>query len=108
MPTRTPNRLFYVRKTDRGANKQREKAIQRALMTTLRLEFPFVVDFFNDWAAGAYLTPGQYQERKRLSSGKGWSDLFIPYPVAHMLPNGIEKTYYGCFIEIKKENEKVY
>jgi hypothetical protein len=99
MPTRTPNRLFYVRKTDRGANKQREKSIQRALMTTLRLEFPFVVDFFNDWAAGAYLTPGQYQERRRLSSGKGWSDLFIPYH---------SRGHYGFFLEIKRENVRIY
>lgn len=99
MPTRAPNRLFYIHKTDRGTNKQRERSIQRALMTTLRLEFPFVVDFYNDWAAGAYLTPGQWQERKRLSSGRGWSDLFIPYP---------SRGYHGFFLEIKRENVRIY
>lgn len=99
MPTRTPNRLFYIRKRpERGANKQRERAIQRALITTLRVEFPFVVDFFNDWAAGAYLTPGQFRERRALSSGKGWSDLFIPYP---------SRGYHGLFLEIKKEGVRI-
>lgn len=99
MPTRAPNRLFYVRKTTRGGNKQRERAIQRALVTTLRTEFPFVTDFFNDWAAGAYLTPGQFRERRALSSGRGWSDLFIPYP---------SRGYHGLFLEIKKENVRIY
>src|SRR5438270_8954583 len=108
MQTRNPSRLLYIRKTTRGSNKQREKAIQKALMGTLRREFPLVIDFFNDWAAGAYLTHGQSAQRRVLSSGKGWSDLFIPYPVTHVLPGGVEKTYHGCFIEIKKENARIY
>jgi hypothetical protein len=99
MSVRTPERLFYVRKTTCGAKKQRERAIQKALMGTLRREFPFVVDFFNDWAAGAYLTHGQSQQRQALSSGKGWSDLFIPYP---------SRGYHGMFLEIKRENERIY
>lgn len=100
MPTRAPNRLFYIRKhPERAALKQRERAIQHALVTTLRTEFPFVTDFFNDWAAGAYLTPGQYKERRALSSGKGWSDLLIPYP---------SRGYHGFFLEIKKEDVRIY
>lgn len=100
MPTHAPNRLFYIRKRpERAPIKQRERAIQHALITTLHTEFPFVTDFFNDWAAGAYLTPGQYRERRALSSGKGWSDLFIPYPA---------RDYHGLFIEIKREDVRIY
>jgi hypothetical protein len=99
MPVRTPSRLFYVRKTTRGGNKQREKVIQKALMGTLRREFPFVVDFFNDWAAGAYLTQGQSSQRRALSSGKGWADFFLPWP---------SRGFHGMFLEIKREDIKIY
>lgn len=100
MPVRNPSRLIYIRKKpERGANKQREKSIQRALMGTLRREFPFVIDFYNDWAAGAYLTHGQSQQRRALSSGKGWSDFFLPYP---------SRGYHGMFLEIKREDIKIY
>src|SRR5258708_3387525 len=100
MPTRNPSRLLYIRKKpERGANKQREKSIQRALMTTLRTEFPFVVDFYNDWAAGAYLTHGQSSQRRALSSGKGWADFFLAWP---------GRGFHGMFLEIKREDIKIY
>src|SRR5450755_424566 len=100
MPTRNPSRLIYIRKKpERGAIKQREKSIQKALIVTLRREFPFVVDFFNDWASGAYLTPGQSQQRRALSSGRGWSDFFLPWP---------SRGFHGMFLEIKREDVRIY
>ena len=83
----------YIRKTNRPQTK-RELSIQKALVKDLKQDYPDVTDFFNDWAAGAFLTPYQAKERKSMSSGRGWADLFVPYPI-----NG----YHGCFLELKRE-----
>lgn len=57
------------------------------------------MDFFNDWASGAYLTAGQNSARRAIQPNPGWSDLFIPYP---------SRGYHGLFIELKKEGVSIY
>jgi hypothetical protein len=98
-----PNRsaiVRYKRKegSNRGTKKQRERVIQVALTRWLRAEYPNI-DFFNDWASGAYLTAGQNTQRMDMASRNGWVDLFIPEPA---------RGYMGLFIELKKEDVKIY
>ena len=100
---------IYIRKEGQKAHKQRERAIQLALTGHLRKYHPLVQDFFNDWAAGKWFADtGLRKDRARFSSGRGWADLFIPYPMTHKLADGSEKTFYGLFLEIKKEDTKIY
>jgi hypothetical protein len=91
-------KLQYIRKTERGAAKQRERSIQRAITKHLLQEYPGV-DFFNDWASGAYLTKGQNLARLGIQPNAGWADLFIPYP---------SRGYHGLFVELKREGVKIY
>jgi hypothetical protein len=98
-----PNRRAIVRyqrkpESSRGTAKQRERVIQQALTRWLRQEYPHI-DFFNDWASGAYLTAGQNNARLDISSRNGWVDLFIPEP---------SRGYHGLFIELKKEGIRPY
>lgn len=97
-----PNRAIvrYKRKADsgRGTKKQRERIIQVAYTRWLRIEYPDI-DFFNDWASGAYLTAGQNTQRMDMASRNGWVDTFIAEPC---------RGYHGLFIEIKKEDVKIY
>jgi len=90
----------YKRKegSGRGTNKQRERVIQVALTKWLRMEYPDI-DFFNDWASGAYLTVGQNSARLAMASNNGWVDLFIAEP---------SRGYHGLYIELKKEDVRIY
>jgi len=90
----------YIRKKDSGrsAARQRERIMQRALTVWIRGEYPDI-DFYNDWASGAYLTYGQNSARLTLASRNGWVDLFIPEP---------SRGYHGLFIELKKEGVRPY
>lgn len=90
--------LRYIRRSGRGTNKQRERVIQQALTRWLRQEYPNI-DFFNDWASGAYLTQGQNQARLAIASTNGWVDLFIAEP---------SRGYHGLFIELKREGVRPY
>jgi hypothetical protein len=100
---------LYIRKEGQGSLKQRERIITRALYIHLKENHPHVQDFFFDWAAGQWFAdPGLRKSRASLSSGRGWADLFIPYPMTHTLADGSEKTFHGLFLEIKKEDTKIY
>lgn len=90
--------LRYERKTDRGTAKQRERVIQVALAGYINSHYPDVI-FFNDWAAGAYLTSGQNKSRLRMNPKTGWPDLFIAHP---------GRGYSGLFLELKKEGTTIY
>lgn len=89
--------LIYIRKGGKAV-KKREMAVQRAITRYLMSEYP-QVDFFNDWASGAYLTTGQNAARLSIQPKTGWSDLFIPYP---------SRGYHGLFLELKKEGTTIY
>lgn len=88
----------YIRKSDsgRGAAKQRERMVQRALTRWLNIQ---KVDFYNDYASGAYLTYGQNAARLTLASKQGWVDLFIAEP---------SRGYAGMFLELKHEDVRIY
>lgn len=73
----------------------------------MRKHYPHV-DFHSDYAAGMLLSPNQASIRKSLNSGRGWADLFIPYPVTRTSQNGEDITYHGLFIELKKEGTAIY
>lgn len=88
----------HIRKSGRGANKQRERVVQSRLAGWLRAEYPDI-DFYNDWASGAYLTKGQNDARLELASRNGWVDLFIPEP---------SRGFHGLFIELKREGVRPY
>lgn len=98
-----PNRhqvVRYIRKpnSNRGTAKQRERILQRSLTAWMTREYPGI-DFYNDWASGAYLTQGQNAARMSLASRNGWVDLFIAEP---------SRGFHGLFLELKKEGVKPY
>jgi hypothetical protein len=87
----------YIRKSaeegGRGTAKQRERIIQRTLVSDLNA-YPVQVDFYCDWASGAFLTKGQNDARLAMASRNGWVDIFIAEP---------REGYHGLFIELKRE-----
>lgn len=92
--------LIYKRKTGSGRTtyKQRERIIQRSLTKWLRTQYPDI-DFYNDWAAGAYLDQGQNSAKLALDSLNGWVDLFIAEP---------SRGYHGLFIELKRDDVRPF
>lgn len=90
--------VWHKRQAGRGGNKQRERVVQVALAGFLRSDYPDI-DFYNDWASGAYLTKGQNDARLAVASRNGWVDLFIPEP---------SRGYHGLFIELKREGVRPY
>lgn len=87
--------VSYRRKANSGRTtyKQRERIIQRTLARDMN-NYPEPIDFFCDWASGAFLTYGQNAQRLAMASKRGWVDIFIAEP-----RNG----FHGLFIELKKE-----
>lgn len=78
--------------------KKTEEGIQKRVCTYLRTEYPFI-RFHSDYAAGLHLTESQARINKSLQSGRGWSDLFIPFP---------SRGYHGLFLELKKDGTSIY
>ncbi len=93
------NSVIYIRKENgNGTIKQRERVIQIKLARYLN-SYEETIDFYCDWASGAYLTAGQNRARMSMASRNGWVDIFIAEP-----RNG----YHGLYIELKKEGTRVY
>lgn len=90
--------IRYIRKKDsnRSAYKQRERIIQRSLTGDLNSHD---IVFYNDWAAGAYLSEGQNKSRAAMACRKGWVDVFIAEP---------RDGFHGYFLELKKEGVKTH
>lgn len=78
--------------------KKHEEALQLRVCSYLRSEYPHV-EFHGDYAAGMKLTANQAITRRKMQSGRGWSDIFIAYP---------SKGFHGMFIELKKEGTNIY
>lgn len=90
-----------------------EAQLHEQVCDYLRLQYPGVM-FHTDFAAGAYLKPGQASANKRLQSGRAWPDLFIARPKPEVLvsnlPKGAVATRLigGLFLELKKKGTAVY
>jgi hypothetical protein len=84
-----------------------EESLQRQVCTYLRRQYPHVL-FRSDYASGLRLTQNQARIHASLQSGKGWPDLFIPYPADHKQKDGSLRHYHGLFIELKTEGTTVY
>lgn len=55
--------------------------------------------YFFDYGADALLTGRQAKERKELSTGDKWPDIFFAEP---------RGEYHGLYIELKREDMKIY
>lgn len=88
-------------------NKKHELGVQQRVATYLRKNYP-QVDFHSDYAAGMFLSFNQARVRRSLESGRGWSDMFIAYPMTHTLPDGTKKTFAGLFLELKRDGVSIY
>lgn len=86
-------RSFYIPKY-----KKPEQNLQLRICNYLNKYYPGV-SFHSDYAAGMYLTRNQASIRKKLNSGRGWSDIFIAAP---------NKGYHGLFLELKKDGTAIY
>jgi hypothetical protein len=64
----------------------------------VKLAHPKLLYYF-DYAADSLLTPRQAKERKDLSTGDKWPDIFFPEP---------RGPFYGLYIELKREDVKIY
>lgn len=96
------NNYRYIPKTIKH-----EESLQRQVCTYLRMQYPHVL-FRSDYASGLHLTKNQARIHASLQSGKGWPDLFIPYPTDHKQKDGTIRHYHGLFIELKKQGTTVY
>lgn len=74
-----------------------EKDLHLAVCSYLKLQYPNVI--FTSDLSGLKLTIGQSVQVKKMRSSNGIPDILI------FKPNSI---YHGLFIELKKENIKVY
>jgi len=75
-----------------------EQQTHMMICNYLRTAHPQVM-FHTDYAAGLKLSMGQAMRNRKLQSGSGWPDLFLPEPRGH---------YNGLFLEIKTEGTRVF
>lgn len=76
-----------------------EENLQIQIANYLNLKYPNVL-FHSDVGSGVRLTMNQAARQKRLNVGRrGWPDLAIMKP---------KHGYYGLFIELKKEKERIF
>jgi hypothetical protein len=76
---------------------QKEKDLHRSVCEYIKLQYPKTL--FNSDMSGIKLTMGQAVQAKKLRSNQGFPDIVI-----------YEKrgNYSACFIELKREGEKLY
>jgi hypothetical protein len=75
-----------------------EKIIHKHVCQYLRMQYPGIL-FNSDMSGAMKLTIGQAVQIKNLRSDRGFPDIVI------YKPKGI---YHGLFIELKKDDEKVF
>lgn len=73
-----------------------EAELQIALVHYLQDRYPQVL--FKCDTSAIKLTLGQAVKMKKLGNTRGWPDLHIAEP---------RRDYHGCFIELKKEGERI-
>lgn len=78
--------------------KETEYALCKNLTKYLNTKYPGIL-FHWDTGSGTKLTMGQAVKMKALNSMRGYPDLFIAEA---------RGKYYGLFIEVKKDGEKLY
>ena len=88
---------------------QSEADLHLQVCQYLRLKHPTAI-FRTDFASGIKMTMGQAAKHKRLQSSRAWPDIFIANPV--WLGDGNAEpdipTFWGLFIELKREGVAVY
>lgn len=81
----------------------READLQVLVADYIRFNYPNAL-FHSDFGSGIKLTMGQAIKQKRQNGGRrAWPDMFIAEPKKKQ-----GKTYHGLFIELKKEDTKIY
>jgi hypothetical protein len=73
-----------------------EDEVHKAVVRYLKLNG---IDFKSDHEAGRKRNVWEQQRIKSMQSGRGWADLFLPYP---------NSKYSGMFLELKKDGARVY
>ena len=86
---------------------QSEADLHLQICQYLRLKYPVVI-FRTDFASGIKMTMGQAAKHRRLQSGRAWPDIFIANPVWHGDAKAECPTFWGLFIELKREGTSVY
>lgn len=101
-----------------------ESQLQEQVADYLRIQYPDVL-FHSDFGSGVKLTPGQAMKQKRQNGGRrAWPDMFIAQAAPRLYithaptqcgihlncadPNSGRLAYYGLFIELKREGERLY
>lgn len=95
--------MQYRRKHISGS----EAELHEMVCDYLRVRYPRAL-FRTDFASGLRMTMGQAIKHKRLQSGRAWPDLFIAEPGLYYSTEGSVETYYGLFLELKKDGSRVY
>lgn len=79
-----------------------ERLLHEQVVQYLKMQYPAVI-FRTDFAAGMKLPIWLAVRQKKMQSGRGYPDLFVAEP--RTIDN---MTYYGLFLELKKEGEVIY
>jgi hypothetical protein len=96
--TRLTTKDLARAKANGGKFVQPERRELHSFIRWVKLSHPKILYFF-DYGADALLTPRQAKERKDLSSGDKWPDIFFPEPSGE---------FYGLYIELKREDVNIY
>ena len=85
-----------------------ELTIQRQVADYIKWNYPSVI-FHSDYGSGIKLTMAQAAMQNRLNGGRrSWPDMFIAEPRTITSEDGTKYTYYGLFIELKRDDVRVF
>lgn len=85
-----------------------ELTIQRQVADYIKWSYPSVI-FHSDYGSGIKLTMAQAAMQNRLNGGRrSWPDMFIAEPRTITSEDGTKYTYYGLFIELKRDDVRVF